>query len=273
MSLTQKEKADLFRQQHLAAQLLILPNIWDPLSAKLIASLGYQSLATASVATNLIEGFPDGEHIPYKKLMENVLHITAAVDLPVSVDLESGFADNIAQLKDNIKMLLDAGAIGLNIEDSHDHGKMMTPIHEQCLKIEAIREVGIEYNVPIVINARTDLFFQPVQKDTINLAVERAKAYQLAGADCVYPIIIPGYHEIAQLLEKVDVPINILLYGQIRDLKELESLGVSRVSVGPGLLKLALSQMKQAAEGLRNYSTVEFFKEGQISSEMMSNLV
>lgn len=271
--MTQKEKAELFRQQHTAEKLLILPNIWDTLSAKLVASLGYSSLATASIAMALIEGYPDGEHIPYKRLLESITRITTAVDLPVSVDLERGYADNNAQLKDNIKMLLDAGAVGLNIEDSEDHGKTMIPVYEQCLKIEAIREVGIQYDIPVVINARTDLFFQPAQSNTMDLVVERANAYQAAGADCVYPIMIHSCSEIVQLLERVNVPINVLLYGSIRDLNELQELGVSRVSVGPGLMMLALSQIKKAAEGLLNYHSDEFFKDDRISFEVMNKLV
>jgi 2-methylisocitrate lyase-like PEP mutase family enzyme len=273
MPLSQKEKAELFRAQHTAEKLLVLTNIWDPLSAKLIAALGYPSLATASVAMALANGYPDGEHIPYTLLIEQIKRITTSVDLPVSVDLERGFAEDVSQLKDNIKMLLDAGAIGLNIEDSAGHGKVMTPVAEQCRKIEAIREAGIQYGVPVMINARTDFFFQPAQSDTLSLVIERARAYQLAGADCFYPIMISSYHDIAALQEAVDIPLNILLFGPVRDMKELEGLGVSRISVGPGLMKVALSKMKNACEGLLNYQSDEFFEEGQLSFEFMMGLI
>jgi 2-methylisocitrate lyase-like PEP mutase family enzyme len=273
MSLSQKEKALLFRAQHSAEKLLILANVWDPLGAKLMAAIGYPSLATASVPIALANGYPDGQHIPYTLLMELISKITSSVDLPVSVDLERGFAEDINQLKDNIKKLLDAGAIGLNIEDSPDHGKTMIPVAEQCRKIEAIREAGIEYGVPLVINARTDLFFQPAQDNTLSQVIERGKAYQTAGADCFYPMMMSSYHDIAAVKEALDIPLNILLFGPIRDLKQLEALGISRISVGPGLMKAALSKMKSACEGLLNYDAEEFLEEGKMSFEFMLGLV
>src|SRR5204862_423374 len=114
--------------------------VWDNLSAKLILTTGFKSLATASVGMAIANGYPDGEFIPYDRLLEIVSGIVKATDLPVSVDLERGFSENIPQLKDNIKKLLDTGVVGLNIVDGIDHGKQITPIAEQCLKIEAIRE-------------------------------------------------------------------------------------------------------------------------------------
>jgi 2-methylisocitrate lyase-like PEP mutase family enzyme len=273
MSLSQKEKAELFRAQHAAEKLLVLANVWDPLSAKLIAALGYPSLATASVAIALANGYRDGENIPYTLLTELIGRITSSVDQPVSVDLERGFAQTIPQLKDNIKMLLDAGAIGLNIEDSADHGHTMIPVAEQCRKIEAIREVGMQYDIPLVINARTDLFFQPAQSNTLSLAIERANAYEKAGADCFYPIMISSYQAITTLKEAVNIPLNVVLAGPVRDMKELERLGVSRISVGPGLMKAVLSKMKSVSEGLLNYQSDELMEEGKMSFEFMLGLV
>jgi 2-methylisocitrate lyase-like PEP mutase family enzyme len=273
MSNLQKEKAGLFLQQHTAKELLILPNVWDNLSAKLISNTGFKSLATASAGIALANGYPDGEFIPYHRLMEIVSGMTKAVDLPVSVDLERGFSENIPQLKDNIKKLLDTGAVGLNIEDGIDHGKDITPITEQCLKIEAIRETGIQYGVPIVINARTDFYFQGAAVDTIEKVIARANAYRSAGADCFYPILINNYEAIAKLTEAVDIPVNVVLYGLVRNLKELESLGVSRVSVGPGLLLLAIAKMKKAAEALLQYNSDEFFNEEPVSFEFRGKLI
>jgi 2-methylisocitrate lyase-like PEP mutase family enzyme len=273
MSLTQKEKAEIFRQQHTAEKLLVLPNVWDTLTAKLISAAGFPSLATASVGMALANGYPDGEHIPFDKLILIITGITSSTNLPVSVDLERGFSENLAQLKDNIKRLLDAGAIGLNIEDGINHGKEITPVAEQCLKIEAIREAGIEYGVPVVINARTDFFFQLQQSDTLDKVIERAKAYHSAGADCFYPILISNYQDIARLVEEVDIPVNVIPYGLIRDLRKLESLGVARVSIGPALIMQAITKMKNIAEGLLNYNSDELFAQEPVSFEFLSKLI
>ncbi|MEN0057188.1 MAG: isocitrate lyase/phosphoenolpyruvate mutase family protein [Mucilaginibacter sp.] len=273
MSLTQKEKAELFLQQHTADKLLILPNVWDTLSAKLVSTVGFPSLATASIGMALANGYPDGEHIPFKHLTSVVSGITASVDLPVSVDLERGFSENLSELKDNVKKLLDAGAVGLNIEDGVDHGKEITPIAEQCLKIEAIREAGIQYGVPVVINARTDLFFQPQQNDTIDKVIERAKAYRSAGADCFFPILISNYLHIARLVEEADIPVSVILFGMIRDLRKLENLGVARVSVGPALIIQAITKMKNIAEGLLDYNSDELFAQQGVPFEYLSNLI
>lgn len=273
MPQTQIEKAELFRAQHHAEKILLLPNIWDTLSAKLISTLGYPSLATASVSMSLVNGYADGENMPYKVLIEKVKLIVESVDLPVTVDIERGYAESINQLKDNIKLLIDSGAVGLNIEDGLDHGKVILPINEQCRRIEAIRETAIISNVPIVINARTDLFMKPQKGDELKLAVERANAYEAAGADCFYPILINNYDDISRLLEQIKIPVNVVLMPLIGDLKKLEIIGVKRVSVGPALLKLALSSIKNAAEELLNYNPKEFFDPRQISYEVMNNLV
>lgn len=273
MSISQKEKAELFRRQHTDKKLLVLPNIWDRLSAKLISALGFPSLATASIGMAIANGYRDGEFIPYDKLTALVTGITEATDLPVSVDLERGFSENIPTLKDNIKKLLDTGAIGLNIEDGIDHGKQITPITEQCLKIEAIREVGIEYGVPLVINARTDFYFQPVGADTIEKVIERANAYHSAGADCFYPILINDYTAISKLTAAVEIPVNVVLNKLVGDLKKLESLGVARVSVGPQLMMAAIARMKTTAEGLLDYRSDEFFNEPSVSFEFLGKLV
>ena len=273
MAFSQKEKAELFKAQHTAEKLLILPNVWDPLTAKLLTTLGYSSLATASVATAIANGYADGEHIPYDKMMEIVSKITQATDLPVTVDLERGFAEDTDHLKDNIKRLLDAGAIGLNIEDSIGHGIEMTPITIQCKKIEAIRETGIQYGIPIVINTRTDYFFQPVQDNTLDLVIERGQAYEKAGADCFYPILIHDYNMIDKILKEVKLPLNVTMFGPLNDLKKLETMGVSRVSVGPALFMLAINKMKLAAEGLLEYNSNEFYVQEQLSFDFMAKLI
>jgi len=269
---TQSAKATLFRSQHHSGKLLVLPNIWDGLGAKLMEKVGYQSVATASVATALSNGYLDGENIPFMQLLKTVNRIASAVSLPVTVDIERGFSDSIILLKENIRLLIENGGVGINIEDSHADGKGLFKIDEQCRKIEMIRETGIQCGVPIVINARTDIFLQKTKDNAVGQAIERGLAFKAAGADCFYPIVVNNYDEISRLVQEVGMPLNVLLSKQTGDLKHLEKIGVARVSLGPNLLNHALATMKQIAEGLLHYDTTAFFSHELLPREFLNSL-
>jgi 2-methylisocitrate lyase-like PEP mutase family enzyme len=228
-------------------------------------------VATASVATAITNGYEDGERIPFSRLLEIVNQITSAVNLPVTVDIERGFADSVPVLKDNIRQLIEHGAVGLNIEDSWPDHNGLNSIPEQCRKIEAIRETGMELGVPIVINARTDLFLLK-QENAVSLAIERARAFQSAGADCVYPILIGNYEDIARLIDAVDIPVNVNLQKSIADLRRLEKMGVARVSIGPQLLYHVVSTMKKVAESLQQYDTTYFFSQELVTRDYLNAL-
>jgi len=269
----QFSKAERFRAQHLDKKLLILPNIWDALGAKLLQQIGFPSVATASVATALSNGYADGEYIPFAELLEVVHKISSAVDLPLTVDIERGFADTIPKLKENIRQLIEHGAVGINIEDSWADHKGLNSIDEQCRKIEAIRETAIQYGVPIVINAMTDIFFLKIENDPMTQAVERARAFKKSGADCVYPILINKYDDITRFVQEVEMPVNVVLLKPISDLQYLEKIGVARVSVGPSLLNHVLTIMKSVAEGLMQYDSSAFFARELLPREYLNQLV
>ncbi len=269
----QFEKAEKFRAQHLDEKLLILPNIWDALGAKLIQQIGFPSVATASVATALSNGYPDGEHIPFAELLTVVHKISSAIDLPLTVDIERGFADTIPQLKENIRLLIEHGAIGINIEDSYPDHTGLNSIEDQCRKIEAIRETAIQCGVPMVINARTDIFFLKIENDPMTQAIQRARAFKKSGADCVYPILINKYDDISRFVEEVEMPVNVVLLKPISDLQYLEKIGVARVSVGPNLLNHVLTIMKTVAEGLKRYDSSAFFARDLLPREYLNQLV
>jgi 2-methylisocitrate lyase-like PEP mutase family enzyme len=272
--IAQAEKAELFRKQHQNDKMLILPNCWDALSARLIEAVGFPSVATASVATALINGYADGEKIPFQVLLKQIREITTAVNVPVSVDLERGFAEDLEKLKENIKALIDNGAIGLNIEDGLSDGKGLVNLDQQSRIIATIRETGIQCGVPIVINARTDLFLQSkTDSYLIPEAIRRITKFKDAGADCAYPIFINSYETIETLVQETGFPLNILLLKPVSDLARLEKLGVARVSVGPGLIKAALTKIKNSAAGLMRYNAEEFFKEDFISNDFLKTLI
>jgi len=269
----QASRAESFRKQHLGGSLLILPNIWDAMGARLMEKIGYPSVATASVATAIANGYLDGEYIPFGRLLDIVGGISAAVDLPLTVDVERGFAESLQQLKENIRLLIEKGAVGINIEDSLPDHKSLYPITEQCRKIEAVREAGIASGVPIVINARTDVFVIGMGDNAVGEGIKRGRAYKGAGADCVYPVTIGSYEDISRFVKELAIPVNVLLMKSIADLRRLKEIGVARVSLGPNLLSHVITVMKEVAEGLMHEDSTNFFSRELVTREFRDSLV
>ena len=270
--MNQSDKAEDFRRQHHENRILLLPNVWDTITARLISALGFRSLATASFSIAAANGYEDGEKISFDKVVKIVNDITRSVDVPVSVDFERGYANDLASLGDNVTQLLKAGAIGINIEDRAPDGKGLVPVDAQCKKLATIREAGRKYGVKIFINARTDAYLLK-GNNFMNDTIERGKAYQNAGADCFYPVLIDNYADIERVLSQVSIPMNVLLMKQLADLRKLESTGVRRVSLGPGSLRYLLTKLRSMVAKLTAYDTSEFFSEELIpNAEVMSLL-
>ena len=244
---TQGELAELFKVLHQGETPLILPNVWDPLTAAMVADAGFPAIATASAAVALSRGFDDGERIPFDGLFELVSRISAVVEVPVSVDFERGYGDTPQQVGDNTARLIDAGAVGVNIEDSVDH-ETLRPVEEQCERIAAVRTAGAELCVPIFINARTDVFM--IGGDPQAAASSRLKAYVEAGADGVYPILCDDLDILENVREATERPINVLLRPSTPPLAALVDVGVGRISMGPGLLSIAAGATREALEAL-----------------------
>jgi len=260
MSTTLSLKADSFRKQHHENNLLLLPNIWDSMSAKVVASVGYQSIATSSAAIAATHGYADGERLPLDVLLKAVSEIARAVDLPLSVDFERGFATNQQQLSENIKRLLDMGAIGINLEDGLTGNNPIRPLHEQCKRIETVRQAAYSYGVNLVINARTDFYLRRAEDVQLAEVIQRAKAYQEAGADCIFPIMLTNFQLIAELIRAINVPVNILLTKNNNDLKKLEEIGVKRVSLGPNFFRFMLTKLTGLLSDFQHYDSSELFK-------------
>jgi 2-methylisocitrate lyase-like PEP mutase family enzyme len=226
----QGAKADTLRQLHLKPPILVLPNAWDVASAKLLATLpGCRALATTSAAVARSLGWEDGEEAPVEEMLLVNERIAAAVDLPVTGDLEHGYGDPVG----TARHAWGAGLVGINFEDSTDDGQV--PIHEQVAMIAAIRDAVPE----LVINARVDVFLR--KTGGIDEAVERGNAYLAAGADCVYPIACP-VAAVVDLARRIDGPINVLVIPGLPEPYELQSLGVSRMTWGAGLASAAYAE-------------------------------
>jgi 2-methylisocitrate lyase-like PEP mutase family enzyme len=224
-------RAETFRLLHQAPRLLVLPNAWDVASAQVFAALdGCCAIATTSAGVARSIGYEDGEETPVEEMLRVVERIAAAVEVPVTADLEAGYGDPPR----TAAAALAAGAAGMNLEDSHGEKQMLT-LDEQVAIIRATRAAAPE----LVLNARVDCFITGT--GGVDEAVERANAYLAAGADCVYPILAP-FEAIGALTAGIDGPINVLVSPQEPRLDELEALGVKRVSFGPGLARAALAE-------------------------------
>jgi len=275
--ISQKEKAERFCELHHTGNMLVLPNIWDPLGALLMESLEYPAIATASASVAFSNGYNDGENIPFNDLLTLLKRITSSVNLPVTADVESGFAGNDIQLQENIKLLLNTGIVGINIEDTDKKTRNLQSIESQCSRIRLIRKVSDEMGIPLFINARTDVYLRgenfatPVAK--FDEIIKRGLAYKEAGADGFFPITLKNKEEIKEIIAKVKLPLNIITFPGIPDLKTLSKLGVARVSLGPSLLKIAIKAMKQLALQLKDYEGLSSITENEITSDYLKNLV
>ncbi len=277
IGISQKEKAERFRELHHADKLLVLPNIWDTLGALLLESLRYPAIATASAAIAYANGYNDGEIIPFNELLLLLKKITSSVELPVTADIESGYADNDFQLQQNIKSLIDVGIVGINIEDTDNKTNKLLPLEMQCNKIRLIRKAANEMYIPLFINARTDVLLHEKQFATAETKfseiIKRGMAYKEAGADGFFPILLKDKNEITEIISRVKLPLNVLTIHGIPDLKTLNELGVARISLGPSLLKIAIKAMKALALQLKDYSGLSSIKENEITTDYLKKIV
>jgi len=212
---------------HTSPPILVLPNAWDVASAKAFAALrGCRALATTSAAIARSLGHEDGERAPAAEMIEAARRIAAAVELPVTADLERGYGDPVG----TARAAWEAGLVGINFEDSTRAG--LVPIEEQVESVRAIRAA-----VPrLVLNARVDVFLR-IGGD-VDEAVERANAYLTAGADCVYPILCPAV-SIPELARRIEGPVNVIAAPGVPGPVELQELGVARLTWGSGLAAVA----------------------------------
>lgn len=235
--------ADHLRSLHHADEPLVLPNAWDAASARLFADrMGYPAVATTSAGVAEAIGYADHEAAPADAMFAAIGRIAGAVDVPVSADLEAGYRQSSETL---VESLLDAGAVGLNIEDS-DHsgdGDRMVPAEQQAERVATIKEAGRMGGVDVVVNARVDVYLHGGGLDE---ALRRAQLYAAAGADCVYPVFAIDDSDIAALVEGAGAPVNVLAHPEAPSRERLAALGVKRITFGAGLLRRALAAAERA---------------------------
>lgn len=255
----QTKKAKDFYALHKGENILVLPNAWDASSARLFEQSGFLAIGTTSAGIAYSLGYAEPERISREEMLLSLKRIVGAVSLPVSADIESGYATKAEGVADTVKLVIAAGAVGVNIEDLH--GNRLLDIEQQIEHLQAAREAANSVEFPLLINARTDtcLLNRGDPHKQLDQAIERANRYLTAGADCVF---IPGVGDpsmITHLVENIDGPINILANPGVPSTMELQRLGVKRVSTGSGPMRATLALIRRIADELLTDGTYKNF--------------
>ena len=256
-------KAETLRSLHHGPNILVLPNPWDVASARIFETAGFPALATTSAGIAFALGYPDGQHITRQEMLSVVARIAISVAVPVTADVEAAYGDSAEAAELTAAGVIEAGAVGLNLEDATDDpAHPLVDLSLQLEKIHAVRGAGDAIAVPLVLNARTDVYLAavgPVEK-RYDEALRRAVAFRDAGADCIF---IPGVKDaatISRFVRDLQCPINILAMPGVPPVPELQKLGVARVTIGSGAMRATMGLVRSIADELRasgTYHTME----------------
>ncbi len=254
---TQIDRSRAFRAMHEGPGLLLLPNAWDVVSAKLYEVEGFRAVATTSAGIASALGFADGERMSLDDNLAVCRRIAEHVAIPVSVDIEAGYSESLDGLSETIAKVIASGAVGINIEDSAkagcgaSHAGALLKPSAQGHRIAAVRKAADRAGVPLVINARTDVLLQhgAPSRERLSEAIERGNTYRSAGADCVFvpDMSVLGESEIAALADGIDAPLNLVAGEKTPTVQRLEALGVARLSFGPRPMRAALGLLRAMA--------------------------
>ncbi|MFJ6526967.1 isocitrate lyase/phosphoenolpyruvate mutase family protein [Streptomyces longwoodensis] len=249
-----RDRAVAFRALHVPGRPLVLPNAWDTASARLVEDAGAAAVATTSAGLAWALGAADGDRLGGEAALRAVADVVAAVRVPVTADVESGYATDPAGVADTVRAVLAAGAVGINIEDAlHEGDAPLRPVAEQAERIAAARAAADAQGVPLFVNARIDTFLRGA--GGVDLTLERAAAFVAAGADGVF---VPGAVDpgtVRLLVEGVRAPLNVMAGPGAPPVTELAGLGVARVSVGSGIAQAAHALVRRAARELLDAGT------------------
>jgi 2-methylisocitrate lyase-like PEP mutase family enzyme len=255
---SQAAKAQAFGAMHQGPGIVVLPNAWDVVSARLIEEAGFRAIATTSAGVAWALGYPDGERISRGEMLAVVRRIAASVRVPVTADVEAGYGPTPEAAAETARAVIAAGAVGLNLEDGTNEGGLVDAAL-QMDRIRAVREAGAGARVSIVINARTDAFevkhWSPAER--FAAAVRRANEYRAAGADCLFVPHVSDAQTIGQLAREIHGPLNVIAGPPAPSIPELDRLGVRRASLGPRVVQAALGLIRRIAGELRDHGTYD----------------
>ena len=273
---TQQEKAAAFRGLHDGSRILILPNAWDVASARIFEAAGFRAIGTTSCGVAWALGYPDGERMSREEMLGVVRRIASRVTLPVTADMEAGFARTPEGVAETARGVIAAGAVGINLEDgTHDPERPLTDVSLQVEMIRAARQAASSAGVPLVINARTDAVWSGSgEADArLDVAVRRANAYRAAGADCLFVFGVRDPQAIARLVREIDGPLNVIAGPGVPAIPALAQLGVARVSVGGGPMRATLTLLRRIADELRGPGAYTTFLQDTISYSELNALL
>lgn len=252
--MSQLEKAKEFNSLHHKDAPLVLYNIWDAGGAKALADAGAPAVATGSWSVAAAQGYKDGEAIPLDFVLQIAERIAATVDVPLSVDFEGGYASDPDTVTENVRKIIQAGAVGINFEDQRVGGEGLYDVDEQVQRIRAVRAAADAEGIPLFINARTDLFLKAGSKGDhaalIDDALTRGAAYADAGADGFFVPALTDPDLIRKVCDVSVLPVNVMMRGPLNTLAALDGLGVSRASFGPGPYATAMTDLVERYKAL-----------------------
>lgn len=227
-----------FHQLHQQG-LLILTNVADATDARLVEHLGGKAIATSSAAVAWAHGYPDGNTLPLDRLVSTVESIVRVISVPLTVDVEAGYSDDLGRVAEVLDAVIAAGAVGINIEDGSAAPELL------ARKIERARQVADKRNVQLFINARTDVYLKNLvpAEDRVAETLRRAAMYQAAGADGLFAAGVTAAYEIEAICKGTPLPVNVLGFAGLPSPSELQALGVRRLSAGSGIAEFLYGAM------------------------------
>lgn len=254
----QVKKAEAFRALHSQPEPLVLVNVWDIASARIIEELGFPAIATTSAGIAFSKGFPDGQKIPPEQMISAVAEIAQSVQVPVTADAEAGYGSTPESAARTARAVILAGVVGMNFEDATGEAeRALADLSLQIERIRAIRQVAAEFGVPLVLNARTDVYLLQVGDSAKRYeeTVKRLRAYHDAGADCVFAPGVRDPQTIGRLVSDLACPVNILAVPGSPSIPELAALGVKRISLGSGPMRAAMGLLRRLGQEVRTKGT------------------
>ncbi|MFI5837893.1 isocitrate lyase/phosphoenolpyruvate mutase family protein [Micromonospora sp. NPDC051300] len=242
----QQTRAQQFRNLHRPSEPVVLVNAWDAASARIVAAAGARAVATTSAGVAWSRGAPDGDALAREHAVDVIRLVAAAVQVPVTADIEAGYGDTPDDVAETVTAVLGAGAVGVNVEDArHDGGGPLRPVDDQCARLAAVRAAADRAGIPLYVNARIDTFLRGA--GGVSETAARAEAYLAAGADGVF---VPGTVDpetVAALVAAIPAPLNVLAGPGAPPIAELARLGVARVSLGSAVAEAAYAVARRAA--------------------------
>ncbi len=257
------ERAKVFHALH-RGRILVLPNAWDAGSARVIEHAGANAIATTSGGISWAAGLADGQHLTRAQMLEAVARIAQVVSVPVTADMEGGYGESDEDIAEMMRGVVQAGAVGVNLEDSGNGGDPLVSLEAQTRRLRVARATAAELGLDVFINARTDVFLSGVGSnptERLEETVRRANAYLQAGANGVFVPGVADAETMAQLAERISGPLNTMAVAGSPSIAETAALGVARVSFGSSLTQAAYSVARRIAEEALGTGQLEVFGE------------